>query len=141
MNQSQKKLKAQIESRLQFVITILVFFLALIPNATLPGGILVALYVFIYFLFAWHENLLLEKHLHFVNKSVLLSIASFILPITVLSISYTGVTPTWLAGLTMKSLMFLSMWALVLIPFFVLLYIAFQLTINDFKKTMHELKK
>jgi hypothetical protein len=102
----------KIENRLQFIITILVFFLVIFPKPLLVGCILVAAYVLDYIIFAIVSEKIDEKWLRRINYLVLTGIGSYIFPLTLIALStqngimswwqwYAWVTPTFISILLM----------------------------------------
>ena len=105
MHNVKEKMIEKIETRLQFVVVILVFF--------------IVAYIIDYIFFAKLGDRLNEKHLKWLNNMVLIGIASYIIPLTLMALStQKGTIPLWqgytLMGVTYVSI-FLMIWIAVII--------------------------
>ena len=123
MQNTQEKMIDKIENRLQFLITILIFFLAVFPNIELQGCILVVFYIIDYILFTTLGKKMSEKRLTYLNTILFIGIGSYIIPLTVLALSAkNAIVPVW-QGYTWMALIFISIWFMILVPLILLIMI------------------
>lgn len=129
----------EIENRLQFVITISIFFFGLISYisksinvnvnevnlAIVPFIIIIALYLLDYFCFEIGGlKIVKERVFLWINRLVLFGIFIYIIPLIVFAMGNMNISPDLLA--IIKVLFNSSLYGLIIIPFFVLSLILFS---------------
>ncbi|MCX6719424.1 MAG: hypothetical protein NTZ38_03565 [Candidatus Taylorbacteria bacterium] len=120
MQTTKERTTDKIETRLQFTITILTFFLVLFPVQQLAGCIVVAAYVIDYIIFAVRSDKISEKHLRWINVSILIGIGSYIIPLAILALSTQDKTiPFWQVYIWMTST-YASMVIMIIAPIAIL---------------------
>ena len=108
------KLISKIESRLQFVITVLTIFLFAFPTLNPSGYIIVVVYIITYILFAIFDTRINEKWLKQINTVVLIGIGSFLIPLTLVALTGINATMplwqayTWLGSTLISTFLMLS---------------------------------
>jgi hypothetical protein len=125
MHNVKEKMIEKIETRLQFVVVILVFFLSIFPNSLVSGSILIVAYIIDYIFFAKLGDRLNEKHLKWLNNMVLIGIASYIIPLTLMALStQKGTIPLW-QGYTLMGVTYVSIFLMIWIPVIILVMLLF----------------
>jgi len=116
MQDMKERLTNKIEIRLQFVVIMLVFFLTIFSGVQLAGCILVAAYIIDYIFFTALGDKIDERHLKWLNNTVLIGIGSYVIPLASIATStQASSVPIW-QGYTLMGLIFISMWLMVSIP-------------------------
>lgn len=143
-NQSEKTI-AQIENRLQFVVTLNVFFVTLMygisilagntesisQNSSIQGSLIVFFYLLNYVVFEIWGKKMKEKGLKWINGSVLAGIACFVVPILFIALSTAKsqpVVPAWIAyidNITLTPIFMASLYGLFIVPLLILGLIIF----------------
>lgn len=118
------RLTDKIETRLQFVVVIVVFFLTIFPGSLLGGCVLVVVYIIDYIFFAVRASKIKEKYLKWINTLTLIGTGSFIIPLALIALStQKGNVPTW-QGYAWIGSSFVSIWLMFLAPVAILLTLA-----------------
>jgi hypothetical protein len=121
MQSIKEKLADKIEVRLQFIITILTFFIVIIKELEQKGCILVAVYIIDYIFFTRVSNTINEKYLQWIDTTVLVGIGTFIIPLAVIALSTQGGTMPLFIGYSWLVMISASILLLVTIPIILLI--------------------
>ena len=134
---------SEIESRLQFITTIAIFFPAMVyyffnamkdskydsTEVTLGYTILVGAYLLDYVIFEIKKNKLSEKYLRYINRSLLFGIAFFIVPIIVMASKIYELSP--ILGFVLP----LSLLGVLITPLFISMIFLSNILMN-FRRTI-----
>ncbi|MES2471133.1 MAG: hypothetical protein V4526_02800 [Patescibacteria group bacterium] len=113
---SENKLIGKIENNLRFIITISIFFLALIPESKLVGAIIIAGYIANYIVFEIRSNKFSSRNLKWISTSLFVGIGSYAIPLSIIALSTQNyLFPSWELSV-LKALIFISMLIIVLLP-------------------------
>ncbi len=131
---TKDKLIDQASNRLQFAITILVFFLVVFPEIGKAGAILVVAYIVDYIFFEIIKGKIEPKGLRLINHLLLAGVGSFIIPLIIIAMSTReGIVPMWQGYIILGSA-FGSVIALTFIPVVILVSLIVLAFLNRNKR-------
>lgn len=110
------EIRKKIENNVRFIITISVFFLALIPEIRFEGCVLIVFHIINYIVFELMEKKYTTTNLQWINWSLLAGIGVYVFPLTSLALSTQNyILPTWAYSLWLESIK-VSTWLVMLLP-------------------------